>query len=154
MCMNVVKNTRIIRGNLATLECSYGVFPQHGSIVRTFNSAVRKPRICSGFLLAVRGFISTERLSGSGKRIDGHFREFHLHEKRQHLFFRLNGPPHSGSSHSERSDLKFLTKTANFDVYFVTFSISRGDFRRKYHEETIAATFRTSKFCINGVNSV
>ena len=29
--------------------------------------------------------------------------------------------PHSGSSQLERSDLKFFTKTANFDVYFVTY---------------------------------
>ena len=64
------------------------------------------------------------------------------------------GAAHSGSSQLERSDMKFLTETANFGVYFVTFYISRGGSRRKFHEETNGSAFRTSKFCANGVISV
>ena len=63
-------------------------------------------------------------------------------------------PMHSGLSQSERWDMKFCRKTANFGVYFVTFYISRGVLSRKFHEETNGTTFRTSKFCIDGVTSV
>ena len=38
----------------------------------------------------------------------------------------ITGALHSVSSQLERSDVQFFIKTANFDVYFVTFQISRG----------------------------
>ena len=61
---------------------------------------------------------------------------------------------HGGSSQSERPDMKFLTKNANFDVYFVTFEILRGASGKEFHGETNGTMFRTSKVCINAVISV
>ena len=70
------------------------------------------------------------------------------------VFLRCPALPHSGSIQSEKFDIEFWTKTANFDVYYDTFSIARCASGRKFHKKTNGIIFRTSKFCINGVTSI
>ena len=50
--------------------------------------------------------------------------------------------------------MKFLTETANFGVYFLTFYISRGALVNKFHEKTNGTTFKPLKLCMNGVIGV